>query len=204
MQSVHPAGNWRFGEPLSRPLNTVSMIDRVPEILADPVVTLRRYRLEDAAALKESSTMSHEHLRQYMPWALELPTDESVTDFIKQATEDFRTSGNANFAITRTDNGAYIGGCGIHDRVGPGALEIGYWVDVRHLRRGIATTTARLLTEACFAVGAERVELHCDVSNEPSANIARRLGYTLQEVREREPQALSETNEMMVWVKRRR
>ncbi len=178
------------------------MIDRVPEILAGPVVTLRRYRLEDAEALKESSTVSHEHLRRYMPWALELPTDASVMDFIKEAAEDFRTSGNANFAITRSEDEAYVGGCGIHDRVGPGALEIGYWVDVRHLKRGIATTTARLLTEACFAVGVERVELHCDLSNEGSASVARRLGYTLQEVREREPHALSETNQMMVWVKR--
>src|SRR5688500_17835656 len=111
------------------------MIQRVPEVLADAAITLRRYRLDDAGALKESSTVSHEHLRQYMPWALERPTDESVMSFITQAAEDFRTSGNANFAITRTEDGTYVGGCGIHDRVGPGALEIGYWVDVRHVRQ---------------------------------------------------------------------
>jgi RimJ/RimL family protein N-acetyltransferase len=178
------------------------MIDRVPEVLADSAITLRRYRLEDAGTLKESSTVSHEHLRQYMPWALEMPTDGSVVSFIKEAAEDFRTSGNANFAITRTEDGAYVGGCGIHDRVGPGALEIGYWVDVRHLRQGIATATARLLTYACFAAGVERVELHCDVSNEASASIARRLGYTLREVQERKPLAASETDHQLVWVKR--
>jgi RimJ/RimL family protein N-acetyltransferase len=179
------------------------MIDSIPEMLNGPTVTLRRYRLADADVLKESIATSHEHLRRYMPWAFEMPTDASVMDFLKPAAEDFRTDGNANFAITRTDDDAYVGGCGIHDRVGPDALEIGYWVDVRHVRHGIATATARLLTEACFGAGVRRVVIRCDVSNDASASIARRLGYTLEEVRPREEiLAVSETGQTMVWVKR--
>jgi RimJ/RimL family protein N-acetyltransferase len=176
------------------------MIDRVPELLAGPDVTLRRYRLSDADALKESLTASHDHLRRYMPWALDLPTDDSVMEFLEPAVEAFRTDGNANYAITQTSDGAYVGGCGIHDRVGPGALEIGYWVDVRHVRRGIATAAARLLTDACLAAGVERVVLCCDASNEASASVARRLGYRLAEARPRPPVAARHTDEILVFV----
>jgi RimJ/RimL family protein N-acetyltransferase len=180
------------------------MISAVPEFLTDPTITLRRYRLDDVAALKESSTVSHQHLRRYMPWALEPPTDESVTEFVTSSIDGFRTSGNANFAITRTADGFYVGGCGLHDRVGPDALEIGYWVDVRHVGRGIATAAARLLTEACFAAGAQRAVIRCDASNEPSATVARRLGYILEDVLDKNPdEALgtAETGRTMVWVK---
>lgn len=31
-----------------------------------------------------------------------------------------------------------VGGCGLHRRVGPGGLEIGYWVHAAWTRRGIA------------------------------------------------------------------
>jgi RimJ/RimL family protein N-acetyltransferase len=177
------------------------MIESLPERLTDGTVTLRRYELDDAAALKESTETSHEHLRGFMPFAAQLPTDESVMGFIKPSVEDFRRDGNANYAITRTDDGTYLGSCGIHDRVGPGALEIGYWVDIRHIRRGIATAAARLLTDACFAAGADRVVIRCDVTNDASAAVARRLGFELAEVRPCEAIAPSQTGEEMVWLK---
>ena len=179
------------------------LIGALPESMGDAGITLRRYRYEDAAALLESTTVSHEHLRGYMPFAAELPTDGSVADFIRASVDRFRNDGNANYAITRTDDDAYLGSCGIHDRVGAGALEIGYWVDVRYVRCGIATAAARLLTDACFDVGADRVVIRCDVTNEASAAVARRLGYELDEVRPCEAIAPSQTGEEMVWVKRR-
>jgi RimJ/RimL family protein N-acetyltransferase len=179
------------------------MIESLPEVLTGPDVTLRRYRLTDAEILKESIATSQEHLRRYMPWAIEPPTDESVMDFLKPSVESFRTDNNANYAITRTDDGLYVGGCGLHDRVGPGVLEIGYWVDVRHVRRGVATAAARLLTEAAFGLGVEQVIIRCDVSNQASAGVPRRLGYTLREVRAKESLAPGETGQEMVWVKLR-
>jgi RimJ/RimL family protein N-acetyltransferase len=194
--------SFQFGRRLKSIL--VHMIDSVPEVLAGPSITLRRYRLTDAAALKESALVSHEHLRRYMPWAMERPTDDSVMDFVRSAAEEFRTSGNANYAITRTSDGAYLGGCGIHDRVGPGALEIGYWVDVRHVRQGITTAAAQMLTDACFAAGVDRVVIRCDPTNEASVRVARALGFELVEVRVRdEILAASETGETMVWAKHR-
>jgi RimJ/RimL family protein N-acetyltransferase len=171
----------------------------LPEVLTDGSLVLQRYRLDDVGALKESSAASQDHLIGYMPWASEPPTDESALQFVTEAADGFCVSGNANYAMIR--DGSYVGSCGIHDRVGPGALEIGYWVDVRHTRNGIATAAARLLTEACFDAGVERVVIRCDASNDASANVARRLGYELVDVRDRAAEAPSETGREMVWVK---
>jgi ribosomal-protein-serine acetyltransferase len=53
--------------------------------------------------------------------------------------------------------------CGLHRRVRPNALELGYWVYHAFTRKGLATRVARLLTTAAFSVpGVESVEIHHD------------------------------------------
>lgn len=75
---------------------------------------------------------------------------------------------------------AVVGGAGLHDRVGPDAFEIGYWVRASHINQGIASSTARLLTEAAFAVPYIRyVEIHHDKANIASGRILQKLGFTL-------------------------
>ena len=71
-----------------------------------------------------------------------------------------------------------VGSCGLHRRRGPDVLEIGYWVHTRFVRRGIATTVARMLTDAAFLVPEiNRTEVHRDKANTASAGIPRRRGY---------------------------
>jgi RimJ/RimL family protein N-acetyltransferase len=48
--------------------------------------------------------------------------------------------------------GQVAGGCGLHHRLDPEGLEIGYWTHPAFVRRGIATTAAGLLTGAAFRV----------------------------------------------------
>lgn len=172
-----------------------------PEELRGDGVILRRYRPDDLEALKEAIATSHEHLRGWMPWAAEPPTDDSVLAFLTPAIDDFGGEAPANYAITRPEDGAYVGGCGLMPRVGEGALEIGYWVNVRHTRRGIGTEATRLLTAAALALeGVERVEIHCDEANVPSAAIPQRLGYRLDRIETEEPDAPLEIGRTMIWV----
>jgi RimJ/RimL family protein N-acetyltransferase len=72
----------------------------------------------------------------------------------------------------------YPGRVGLYPRVGPRALEIGYWLAVAHTGRGLATASARILTEAAFATpNIDRVEMHVEAANVASSGVPRRLGY---------------------------
>jgi ribosomal-protein-serine acetyltransferase len=59
-------------------------------------------------------------------------------------------------------------------------LEIGYWVHVDHVGRGLATELSAALTDTAFTVdGIERVEIHHDRANVRSGAVPARLGFTL-------------------------
>jgi RimJ/RimL family protein N-acetyltransferase len=69
---------------------------------------------------------------------------------------------------------------GLHRRIEPDGLEIGYWIHPSFTGRGLATSAARLLTDAAFAVeGITHVEIHHDKANVASAGVPRRLAYRL-------------------------
>jgi RimJ/RimL family protein N-acetyltransferase len=86
-------------------------------------------------------------------------------------------------------------------RIGPAALEIGYWVDVRHVRRGVATEAAFLLTNAAVDnPEIARVEIHVDPANTASNAVPRRLGYRLDRTEPRTPAAPGDTGRLMIWI----
>ena len=82
------------------------------------------------------------------------------------------------FGIFAADESEVLGGSGLHTRAGEGGLEIGYWVRADRTRRGIATSVAAALTRVGIELaGADRIEILVEAGNEPSATIARRLGF---------------------------
>jgi RimJ/RimL family protein N-acetyltransferase len=179
----------------------VQLIDP-PEEISGPRVLLRRYRYpEDGPVLLATIAASLDHLKGWMPWAQSPPTAESVRAFFEPAARDFGGSSAANYAITLAATGEYVGGCGLHPRVGEGGVEIGYWVDPRHEGRGLITEAAGLLTTAAFRLpGISRVEIHCDQANLKSAAVPARLGYRLDRIEPDEPTAPREVGRSMIWV----
>jgi RimJ/RimL family protein N-acetyltransferase len=108
--------------------------------------------------------------------------------------------GDYGYGIFLTD-GRLIGALGLHRRIGRGALEIGYWVHVDHVGRGVATASARALTDAGFAMrGIRRMEIHCDAANRASAAVPARLGYRLVGSEDHEPEAPGEEGRRLIWV----
>jgi RimJ/RimL family protein N-acetyltransferase len=86
-------------------------------------------------------------------------------------------------------------------RAGDGGMEIGYWIDTRYSGRGLGTEAAGLLTDLALALpGVTRTEIHCDVANQASAAIPRKLGYQLDRVEPQPPEAPGERGHRMVWV----
>jgi RimJ/RimL family protein N-acetyltransferase len=150
---------------------------RLPERIEGDGVLLRRWLIDDAAALERAIEESAEHLRPWMPWMEGSPqSPEQRRAMLAEWEREWLDGGDVIFGVLVENQIA--GSCGLHRRRGPGVLEIGYWIHAAFLRRGLATTVARLLTDAAFSVpGIARVEIHHDRANIASAGVPRRLGY---------------------------
>src|SRR4051794_8588159 len=72
-----------------------------------------------------------------------------------------------------------VGTVGLHDRIGPRAREIGYWVHADHLGRGVATAMVRQICAIAFAQeDVDHLEIHHDRANVASGRVARAAGFT--------------------------
>ena len=179
------------------------MTARPPERIDADGIVLRRPRAADGDALAAAITASLEHLRPWMAWADdEATTPERREAHFERCERGWEGGSDFAFLVLDPEEQAVLGGCGLHRRVGPRAIEIGYWVHADHGGRGIATALARALTGAALALpDVDRVEIHCDEANVRSAAVPRRLGYRLDRIEEDEVTAPAETGRSMVWVR---
>jgi RimJ/RimL family protein N-acetyltransferase len=163
-------------------------------------VELRRWTTGDAPAVYDAVTASFEHLHPWAPWAASPPAFEDERAFVVQAVRDWDEGRAYGYGIFDPD-GALLGSCALMDPEIPGLMEIGYWVHVAHVRRGLATAAAAALTRAAFALpGVRGVRIRCDEANVPSVAVPRRLGYRLDHVEIRQPAAPAESGRLLCWV----
>ncbi|MEX2293767.1 MAG: GNAT family protein [Acidimicrobiales bacterium] len=143
-------------------------------------VALGRVRVEHAPAATRAVNASLDHLGPWMAWAKEQADESERAVFLAAGEELWDAHRDFSYLIFDGDD-AVIGGCGLHGRQGPDALDIGYWVHVDHIGRGLATAVARALTDAAFEIdGVQRVRIQCEETNERSARVPEKLGYELQ------------------------
>jgi RimJ/RimL family protein N-acetyltransferase len=173
--------------------------DRLPDLIKTPRLTLRRWRHDQAAIVDAVVRANLDHLRPWMPWIKFEPlTRAERVSLIEQWTRDWEDGGDVVMGVFL--DGAAIGGTGLHRRVGPGAIEIGYWIDGAHTRQGYATEiTAALTTAALDLDDIDTVHVHVDEVNEASAGVPAKLGFTRQRVDEREPGAPGESGRLGIW-----
>ena len=166
---------------------------------------LRRARPSDAEAFARAVRESLEHLAPWMPWATRAAADPAMQrDRLAGADATWEDGSDYEFAILSPDEREIIGGCGLMRRIGPGGIEIGYWVHVSHTGQGHATAAARVLTDAAWGLpDVERVEIHCDEANTRSAGVPARLGYRLDRVEADEVSAPGESGRSMIWITQR-
>jgi ribosomal-protein-serine acetyltransferase len=138
----------------------------------------RRVQLGDARDLYEAVEASMDHLRPWMPW-VEGYTPEMAEQFVGRNAQQAGHAAMPDAAYVACDHrGSLLGVCGLHAPLGENSLEIGYWVDVRHIRRGVATLASAALTEIAFGIpGLQAVEIHHDQANVASGAIPAKLGY---------------------------
>jgi len=140
-------------------------------------IALRRPTLEDIPRAAAAVQRSLEHLKPWMPWATDAYDEAGSREYIERSLAQWEARTTFNYGLVDASDG-WLGGFGLMGRIGPGALEIGYWVDVDHAGRGYATRAAAALTDAGLSIdGVERVEIHHDRDNATSGRIPARLGY---------------------------
>ena len=142
-------------------------------------LVVRCYEPGDAPLLKQAIDSSLEHLQPWMPWALDEPqTLEQKVELVELFGSGFDAGENFTYGIFAADEAELLGGTGLHPRVGPGGLEIGYWVRASATRQGIVTESTAALTRAGFEVcEADRIEIRIEPRNEASFGVPRKLGF---------------------------
>ena len=144
-----------------------------------PRLLLRPWLASDAAANKRMEDACRPHLSEFMTWIGAEPVPLSAhADKLRRFRAAFDTDDDYFYVTTDRETGAFVGACGLHDRVGVGGLEIGYWTHVDCVGRGLATEAAGALTRVALeAPDLHFVEIRCAVSNVVSQKIPPKLGY---------------------------
>ncbi len=162
--------------------------------MSDPILLDFPYSLEterliirgplpgDGAPLHEAVLESQEALRQWMPWAVDIPDAQGYEKRVREGQLKFLAREDLWMMLILKENGLIVGGSGLHeiDWIVP-KFEVGYWVRTAYGGRGLITEAVRALTDfALHTLEAQRLEIQCDVLNERSAAVARRAGYELE------------------------
>jgi RimJ/RimL family protein N-acetyltransferase len=175
-------------------------IRRPPETMTSADLVLTRLVAGDIPALVVAVNESLGHLRPWMAWAAEPATTGTMGAFVDDAEEGWRIGSGYHYAVRRPGTPDLVAGCGLHVRPDRGVVEIGYWVHVAHVRRGIATALAAGLTGAALELPTvDRVEIRCDITNVPSAGVPEKLGFTFEGVEQVAPDHAGQVHTHMIW-----
>ena len=154
----------------------------VPARIETERLVLRKYDAADAEQLAPAVTRNIPHLERYMEWIkFEPQTVEQRREFIAGSHRQFDAGEEYTFGMFSGD-GRMLGGTGYHVLTNPDRLEIGYWIGAEHEGNGFVTEASAALTRVALEIaGAEIVDIAHAPSNERSAAVPARLGYTRQE-----------------------
>ena len=145
-------------------------------------LTIRGPLPGDETAVHQAVVESQEVLKPWMPWAVEILTEEEYAVHVREQQLNYLARKNMWMLIFLKGTNTLIG-CSGYPRFKwdvPG-VEIGYWVRTGYGGNGYITEATARLTELAFdKFGARRVEIHCDALNERSAAVPQRLGFTLE------------------------
>lgn len=158
---------------------------QVPRRIDTARLTLRCYELEDVDAMNAVIPAESERLAQFVPWARSEPiTKEQRAEVLAGFIREFDAQERFRFGVFDRSSGEYLGGTGLHPRLGSEALEIGYWIrsdrEGRGLVREAVAAQARIALEH---LGAARVEIRCAPTNVRSRRVPEALGFVLVDTR---------------------
>lgn len=177
------------------------VVYRPPELVPAGDVVLRRSTPDDAERLADAVAANLDHLAPWMPWARpDAATAGAQRERLSWTRTRWEAGEDFEYLVTAQGDETLLGVFGLHRRVGPEAIEIGYWLCADATGHGYATTAAYALTLAALALpDVSRVEIHCDEANQRSRKIPQRLGYRLDRIEPDGIEAPGEVGRSMIW-----
>lgn len=173
-------------------------VDQAPPArLSAGELLLRRWRAEDVDALQRAVAESIKQLRPWLAWANDQRSAQAA--FLEATAAGWEQGERFEYAIENQAR-ELVGSVGLMRRIGPGGLEIGYWVHSAHTRRGIAKLAAAALTSAAFELSwVDHVEIHHDKANLASGAVPAALGFEMIEEIYKPPIAEADSGHDLIW-----
>jgi RimJ/RimL family protein N-acetyltransferase len=153
-----------------------------PEELIGQRVVVRAWRPTDASSLFEAVNESRERLRLWMPWVDNYRTVVDAEEYCHRVGVRFDERSDFALGIWHRENGRFLGGTGFHnvDWDVP-SFDIGYWIRDGEVGKGYVEEAVRLMVRHAFdKMGARRLALTCDTTNDRSRRIPERIGFVLE------------------------
>jgi RimJ/RimL family protein N-acetyltransferase len=144
-------------------------------------LVLRCWSPADAPKTRAALDECNEHLRPWIPFMKDEPRSLYATaSWLASHRAAFDTRKYFRYAVFDRDEEALLGENMLLTRVGPGALEIGYWTHLNAIGKGIAMEATCAMIKVAFEVEkVKRLEIMCEPENKASASIPAKLGFTL-------------------------
>jgi RimJ/RimL family protein N-acetyltransferase len=162
---------------------------------------LRPWGADDAQAYADAVNVSHAHLRRFEGWAQRAPSLADAKAYIDWVGQSFERGSAFVYGVFDDPGGGVAGSVGLYTvPAQPELLTIGYWTHIDRINLGVATLAATAVTSIAFAQPSVlTVEAQCDVANEVSARIPKRLGFRLVDTRPRPRYAPEEVGRALIW-----
>ncbi|MGD9480603.1 GNAT family N-acetyltransferase [Shinella sp. G-2] len=146
-------------------------------ILLSPRLVMRAPHEDDIDALAHlanNANIANMVARMPHPY-----TVADAADFVRRTRAG--AIGKCVYAITKADNGAFLGCCGIEPHEDGRTVELGYWLGEPYWNDGYATEAAHALIDMVFRTrDIEQIDARCRVMNIPSRRVIQKCGFQFQ------------------------
>ena len=106
-------------------------------------------------------------------------TVADAADFVRRTRAG--AIGKCVYAMTKADNGAFLGCCGIEPHEDGRTVELGYWLGEPYWNQGYVTEAAHALIDMVFRTrDVDQIDARCRVMNIPSRRVIQKCGFQFQ------------------------
>jgi RimJ/RimL family protein N-acetyltransferase len=153
-----------------------------PDSFDSERLTIRCLRPGDGARLRAGIIESQAELREWMPWAKEIESEESLESKVREAQAKWIKREDLWMGLFLKGTNELVGSSGLHncDWDVP-SFEIGYWCRTKYAGQGYIKESTHAITQFAFdELKARRVQIRADDRNLRSCAVAEKCGFQLE------------------------